>query len=89
MALVAGKEVIPGGVNNLPKWGGAGAAVLVDGRHNCSLKQLWGHKVSSDRCYGTIDRLHPVGTLVAKCLGEKRGSQTLLRPTSQGGHDAQ
>jgi hypothetical protein len=82
MALVAGEEVIPGGVDDLPEGGGAGAAGLVDGRHNCSEEQLWRRKVSSGRCYGTMHRLHPVGTLVAKCLGEKRGRQTLLPPTS-------
>jgi hypothetical protein len=43
--LVTGEEVIPCGVDNLPKWGGAGAAGLVDGRHNCSLEQLWRRNV--------------------------------------------
>jgi hypothetical protein len=50
--LVSGEEVIPGGVDDLPKWGGAGAAWLVDGRHNCSLEQLW-HM----RCF-TVDKSH-------------------------------
>ena len=50
--LVTGEEVIPGGVDDLPKWGGAGAAWLVDGRHNCSLEQLW-HM----RCF-TVDKSH-------------------------------
>lgn len=47
VALVAGEEVIPGGVDDLPEGGGAGAAGLVDGRHNCSLEQLCGGEISS------------------------------------------
>jgi hypothetical protein len=39
--LITSEEVVPGGVDDLPKWGGTGAAGLVDGCHNCSLEQLW------------------------------------------------
>jgi hypothetical protein len=48
MPFVGSQEVIPGGVDDLPERGGAGAAGLVNGRHNCSIEQLWrgnvGHK---------------------------------------------
>jgi len=49
MPLVTGEEVIPGVVNDLPERGGARAAGLVDGRHDCSLEQLWRRKVSRAR----------------------------------------
>lgn len=53
MALVAGEEVIPGGLNNLPKWGGAGAAGLVDGGYITVLVNSYveGKAASATRSY--------------------------------------
>lgn len=53
VVLVAGVEVIPGGVDDLPKWGGAGAAGLVDGGHIAALKNRYveGKTSSAARSY--------------------------------------
>jgi len=41
MRFVTGEEVIPGGVDHLPKWGGAWAAGLVNGGHKTVLKNSY------------------------------------------------
>lgn len=61
VAPVRGEEVIPCGVDDLPERGGAGAAGLVNGRHNCSLEQLWRRNVGFSvlRCRGYLIQKMP------------------------------